>query len=295
MNKRLLGVLVFALLVAGAATAIVYRLIAAKMPASGADTSGRVLVAARDLEVGVLVKASDVKEAEWAGKIPEHAVAKVEDIVDRGVTATTYQGEPILDTRLAAKGAGAGLASTIPMGMRAAAVRVNDVVGVAGFVTPGQRVDVLILGSPDSSRVHGAMSRTVLQNIQVLSAGQQTQKDTEGKPVTVPVVNLLVAPEQAEILSLASNEARIQLVLRNPMDTKEAKTPGVEMDKLFGQAVPAPAAAAPKPMLRRVVDKKPAVAGPPAVTVMVVEMIHGEKGGAKKTESKFSSDHPEVN
>lgn len=294
MNKRLLGVLVFALLVAGSATAIVYRLVAAKMPATGVDSGGRVIVAAHDLEVGTLLKASDVKEADWAGKLPEHAITKVEDIVDRGVIAAVYQGEPMLDERLAVRGAGAGLASTIPVGMRAAAVRVNDVVGVAGFVTPGQRVDVLILGSPEANRGHGAMSRTLLQNIQVLSAGQQIQKDTEGKPVTVPVVNLLVAPEQAEILSLASNEARIQLVLRNPMDTKETKTPGTEMDKLFGQAAPAPATAAPRPMLRHAAEKK-AAAGPPPITLMVVEMIHGEKGGAKKTEAKFSADHQEVN
>ena len=120
-----------------------------------------------------------------------------------------------------AKGAGGGLASMIPEGMRAVAMRVNEVVGVAGFVTPGMRVDVLISGTPgatNTSAALGVQTKTMLQNMEVLSAGQDFKKDAEGKPIAVQVVNLLVTPEQAEMLSLASTQTTIQLVLRNPLD-----------------------------------------------------------------------------
>lgn len=294
MNKRLLAVLVFALLVAGVATGIVYRLLSGTLASSAKTDSKRILVAAHDLKIGTLIKSTDLKEADWNGPIPANAVSKSEDVVDRGVIADIYDGEPVLANRLAQKGAGAGMAATIPVGMRAAAVRVNEVVGVAGFVTPGQRVDVLILGSPQGRNQQGTMSRTLLQNIEVLSAGQQIQKDSEGKPVTVPVVNLLVTPEQAEILSLASNDARIQLVLRNPLDTKETKTPGTEMDKLFA-ASSTSAVVAPKQTVRRAAPVK--AAAPPVKVEpppLVVEIIISGKSGVKKTEQKFM-EKPEAN
>ncbi len=124
--------------------------------------------------------------------------------------------------------------------MRACAVKVDEVVGVAGFVTPGMRVDVLITGNPPGQQdpVEGAEVRTLLQNIEVLSAGTDIQKDTEGKAKPVQVVNLLVSPEQAELLSLASNtvssnQTHIQLVLRNPLDTQTVQMPGTAMNRLF--------------------------------------------------------------
>ena len=128
-------------------------------------------------------------------------ILKREDAVGRGVVSDLYQGEPILDSRLAAVGSGGGLAATIPQGMRACAVKVDDVVGVAGFVTPGMRVDVLISGNaPGAANAsEGTQVKTLLQNIQVLSAGTDIQKDAEGKPQQVQVVNLLVTPDQAEI------------------------------------------------------------------------------------------------
>ena len=112
--------------------------------------------------------------------------------------------------------------------MRACAVKVDEVVGVAGFVTPGMRVDVLISGNPPGpvNPLVGTKVKTLLQNIQVLSAGTDIQKDAEGKPQNVQVVNLLVTPKQAELLSLASNQTHIQLVLRNPLDTQEARSSG---------------------------------------------------------------------
>jgi pilus assembly protein CpaB len=155
--------------------------------------------------------------------------------LNRGVISPIYQGEPVTENRLSPTGSGGGLATTIPPGMRACAVKVNDVVGVAGFVVSGMRVDVLITGlPPGGSSLNGPKVRTLLQNIQVLSAGTNFQKDKEGKPEPAQVVNLLVTPSQAEILSLASNEMHIQLVLRNPMDTGISAPPGTVLSDLFG-------------------------------------------------------------
>jgi pilus assembly protein CpaB len=207
--------------------------------------------------------------------------------VGRGVVLPIYEGEPLNESRLAAAGAGGGLAATIPAGKRACAVKVNEVVGVAGFISPGMHVDVLISGSPPG-QPFGPKVRTLLQDIEVLSAGQNIQKDAEGKPVQVPVVNLLVTPEQAETLSLASNETRIQLVLRNPLDRQIEKTPGNEMARLFSpdRQEPRP----PKPAPKRV-EAPP----PPAPVVQVVaaplppppphrvEVINGPK----RTEAQF--------
>ncbi|MEK7409275.1 MAG: Flp pilus assembly protein CpaB [Acidobacteriota bacterium] len=291
MNKRFISVLVFALLVSAAASFLVYRLTASRVRSEPKQVVSQVIVAARNLPVGTLIRDPDVKPADWAGPVPQHSLLKREDAVGRGVIANIYEGETILGTRLAPKGAGAGLAATIPPGMRAVAVRVNEVVGVAGFVVPGMRVDVLISGSPPGvANTQGTLSRTVLQNIEVLSAGQNIQKDAEGKPVTVPVVNLLVTPEQAEVLSLASNETRIQLVLRNPLDTQITKTTGTAIANLFS-GLPYRSSAPQAPPTRRVSAPR-AKASPPAAKPapeppLVVEVIHGtSRVQAKFGESK---------
>jgi pilus assembly protein CpaB len=246
----------------------------------------KVLVASRNLAVGALVKEVDLREQDWPGTVPQNAILKKEDILGRGVVAPIFEGEPIIDSRLAAKGAGAGLAAMIPPGMRAVAVRVNEVVGVAGFVVPGMRVDLLIAGSPPNApRNLGTLSRTLLQNIEVLSAGQNIQKDAEGKPISVPVVNLLVTPEQAEILSLASSETRIQLVLRNPLDTQQAKTPGTAVANLFtGQKLALPGVAgAARPVRREPAAPKPEVVEKKPPPPIIVEILHG----AKKSQASF--------
>jgi pilus assembly protein CpaB len=195
------------------------------------------VVAARDLAVGALIQEADLKMAGFAGALPKGAVLKRDTLLNRGVVSSIYEDEPVTDNRLASKGSGGGLAATIPPGMRASAVRVNEVVGVAGFVVPGMRVDVLITGlPPGANTVDGPRVRTLLQDIQVLSAGTDFQKDQAGKPQQVQVVILLVTPAQAETLSLASNEMHIQLVLRNPMDTRIVEPPGTNMSNLFGGA-----------------------------------------------------------
>jgi len=243
INRRLLGVFAFALVVAGLTSFAVYRLFLSRVqqvPPRPMVTT-KLVVASHELQVGALIHDYDLKEIVWTGQPPEHAVKSRPELVDRGVVATIYEGEPLLEGRLAPKGAGAGLAATIPIGMRAVALPVNDVVGLAGFVLPGMRVDVLVAGNaggPDANTV----CRTVLQNIEVLSAGQKIDKRVDGKPESAQVVNLLVTPDQAEVLDLASGQAKVQLVLRNPLDTKQEPTHGSSLAMLFGsERRPAPA------------------------------------------------------
>jgi pilus assembly protein CpaB len=286
MNRRLVAVFGFALLVASAASFLIYRVIISHVqtPVREAVAKNVLVVAAHDLQVGALIHDSDVRQVSWGGSLPAQAIPKSQDVVGRGVIATIYENEPILNTRLAAKGAGAGLAATIPMGKRAVALRVDEVVGLAGFVVPGMRVDVLVAGNPPGGDLNhlGTLSRTVLQNIEVLSAGQKLEKTADGKPETVQVVNLLVTPDQAEVLNLASIETKVQLVLRNPLDTQEEITRGASIAKLFGgDSMERPGLGAPLRLpLRKTVASAPI---PRDLDVTTVEVFNG----TKKTEQKF--------
>jgi pilus assembly protein CpaB len=292
MSNRLLGVLLFAFVVSATASFFVYKLLEGKLGRQPEAPGTKLIVAARPLPIGTLLKPEDLKVADWRGAVPARALNVQEEMVGRGVTANIFEGEPILEDRLALKGAGAGMAATIPIGMRAVAVRVNEVVGVSGFATPGMRVDILLMGvAPNMPQQLGTVSRTLLQNIEILSAGQVIQKDNEGKPMPVPVVNLLVTPEQAEILSLASNNARIQLVLRNPLDTKETQTNGAAMAQLFGGAVPglakgtAPPGPAPKPRMTAPPNYAlPAPKKKETPPPLIVEVLHGSKRATAKFE-----------
>jgi pilus assembly protein CpaB len=284
MKQRVVTILFAALIIAAIASYIVYRMVQVRISAGGAVHISRVVVAARNLEIGSLLRDSDLTMGAWDGPMARGMVTDKASVVGRGVVSAIYEGEPILDYRLALAGAGGGLAATIPAGMRACAVKVNDVVGLAGFVVPGMRVDVLVSGNAGSGNANmsGPEVKTVLQNIQVLSAGQNIQKDAEGKPVQVQVVNLLVTPEQAEILSLASNETRIQLVLRNPLDNEVAKVPGTAMSSIFNDRAPAPA----KPTVARVKLPAPPPVKPLPPQVFVIEVLNGPR----KAEAKFSPD-----
>jgi len=302
MNKRFIGVLTFAFIVALGASLVLYRVLQNRPTAKAqAPASVRIAVAAHDLEMGAVLKPDDIQLVDWPSAVPAGASSDVDKLVKRGVLTPIYAKEPLIESRLAPPGAGGGLAAMIPPGMRAVAVRVNEVVGVAGFVVPGMRVDILIAGnSPGGNVGLGTLSRTLLQNIEVLSAGQDFKKDNEGKPISVQVVNLLVTPEQAEQLSLASSQTSIQLVLRNPLDREVAKTPGTAVANLFSgtkgmglrnpspngdapapvhhpapRAV-APASMAPMPML------PPA---PPKKETFTMEIV----SGSTKTEKKFES------
>ena len=301
MNKRLVSVLIFALVVSAVASYILYRVISTQFANNQKAAVNRVLVATHNLENGALVKDVDVKLADWGGPVPMGALLKTEDAVGRGVVSAIYEGEPILDTRLAAKGAGAGLAATIPPGMRAVAVRVNDIVGVAGFVIPGTKVDLLIAGTPPKGNGGlGDVTKTLMQNVEVLSAGQNIQKDAEGKPISVGVVNMLVTPEQAEVLSLASNETRIQLILRNPMDKEETNTKGTTVAYLYENKNGLAPAAGGKPVAtatkgsgtkRAAAPPPPPPPAPAKVKVeppppITVEVIHG----SSRAQSKFAQE-----
>lgn len=288
MSKRLISVLVFALVVSTGATLILYKLFSSRMSAEAKPSTTQVMVAARTLAVGTMIGETDLKAGAWSGSLPAGAVQRKEDAIGRGVVAAIYEGEPVSESRLAAKGAGAGLAATIPPGMRAVAIRVNDVVGVAGFVVPGQHVDILVLGMPPGgSPATGTITKTILQNIAVLSAGQNIQQDTQGKPETVQVVNLLVTPEQAEVLSLVSNDMRIQLILRNPLDTKETKTAGMAASGVFTGAQYKPAEVARPRIVKAAYTPPPAKAVPAPVAIPVtVEVIHG----TKKDTAKFKDE-----
>jgi pilus assembly protein CpaB len=237
MNRRVLTILVCAFVVAASCALLVFRIVGNRMGAGHPVNAVRVVAAARDIKLGTILKAEDLTTIQIAGALPKGAVLKTGNAVGRGVISDLYQGEPIEEARLASAGSGGGLAATIRQGMRACAIKVDEVVGVAGFVTPGMRVDVLISGGSSGAGAAsaGTQVKTLLQNIQVLSAGTDIQKDAEGKPQQVQVVNLLVSPEQAEVLSLASSEAHLQLVLRNPLDTKILAIPGTAMSTLFAE------------------------------------------------------------
>jgi len=277
MNRRLLNILMIAFVIAAGCSYLVFRLVGSRL-SGNRPTTTRVVAAATDIKIGTVLRDPDLTTIEIAGTPPKGAILRREDVVGRGVVSNLYAGEPIQESRLAAPGSGGGLAATIPQGMRASAVKVNDVVGVAGFVTPGMRVDVLIAGTPPGGNASlGPVVRTLLQNIEVLSAGTDIQRDAEGKPQQVQVVNLLVTPDQAELLSLASNETHIQLVLRNPLDTKLDKPAGSGMAQLFTDGKP------PKPV---VVSAAPRASKPvPASRSYLVEVFNG----SKKSETKFAS------
>lgn len=272
MNRKRQLALLFALLGAAGFGLVVYHLAGGGSGQAAKTVS--IVVAARTLTAGTVIREGDLRTAQWVGAAPKGTTLAPLEALNRGVTSTIYEGEPVTANRLAAAGTGGGLAALIPHGMRACAVRVNEVVGVAGFVMPGMRVDVIISGRPPGDSTNdGASVRTLLQNIQVLSSGANIQRDTEGKPQQTPVVNLLVTPEQAEVLSLAGNETRIQLILRNPVDTQVSKPPGAAVASLFGQ-----------PARRRtpVAKVRPTPAPPPA-PVRSIEVLNG----AARTEVSF--------
>ena len=287
MNQRLTTILIAAFLIAVGASYVVYRLIGRQINVSGVQHGAVVVIAAHDLDVGAIIKASDIKTGGLLGTPPKDAIFKADAAIGRGVVTPIYSGEPIMERRLAPVGSGGGLAVTIPPGMRACAVKVNDVVGLAGFVLPGMHVDVLVSGSPSGMRSEaGTKVKTILQNIEVLSVGKNFQRDNDGKPIEVQVVNLLVTPEQAELLSLANNETKVQLVLRNPLDKEMAKPPGSELGQMFGMPE---TAAAPKPVIRpqavpRVVAKEMKPPEPPPKPMLTVHVSNGSKVADSKFE-----------
>ena len=279
MDRRFLTVLGVSLVFALVVSSVFYQMTARSGSSSKPDASNQkdMVVATRPLSVGVMVKPADVKIAKIGTEsFPKGAFTKVEDVLDRPVISNILLDEPVLDGRLAAKGSGLGLAPTIPVGMRAVSVRVNDVAGVAGFVLPGMHVDVLVTGRPPNE--NGDETTTVLQNILVLSAGQTMQPDARGQAMPAPTVTLLVDPAQAETLTLAGSDGHIQLVLRNSSDQTIEKTPGRFVTELYSghRAEPVPVKSdSPRPRPQKVVvvqaaPPPPAPAPPPPPDQVVV-------------------------
>src|SRR5688572_20061976 len=265
MNRsRMFLLAAVAFLVAIGVAAFTYQALSNRL--KPVDDTTQIVVAALPVSLGAKLTEADVRMASHPkASIPEGAFTAVSQAIGRGVLASLVPNEPILAKDLAAEGSGAGLMSTIPDGMRAVSVRVNDVVGVAGFVVPGSRVDVILSGSP-TSLGNMEMSKVILENIQVLSAGQNIGNDDQGRPLNVPVVTLLVTPEQSEALALAS-DGKIHLTLRNPIDTLEVKPTAVRREQLFhgiGSIPPAPAPE-PRPAAPRTRQANAPVAPPPAV------------------------------
>jgi pilus assembly protein CpaB len=234
-----------------------------------------VVVAANDLDIGAELKAEDLKVVEWPETaMPVGAFTKSEDLVGRGLILPVVQNEPFLPMKVASKDAGAGLPPIIPNGMRALSVRVNDVISVSGYVLPGTRVDVIATVNPGQQQTD-ITSKVIMTNVQVLAAGTRMERDEKNKPQAVAVVTLLVDPEEAERLTLASTEGKIQLALRNPLDRGTPVTKGIRPAALLG-SVPAqrPAVAA-----RATSGAAPAVQPPPPVVPNepTVEIIRGDK------------------
>lgn len=280
MNRnRLMVGLAVAVLLAFILSAYVYHAFK-KAEVNAAGPSLRmttIVVAAEPLKVGERLDASKVKVIQWpSNSRPEGMFSDVVEVANRAVINNMAENEPILAANLASTESGAGLSATIPEGMRAVSVSVNDVVGVAGFVTPGTMVDVLVTGNSVGNGASGSVTRTILENIKVLAAGQKMEQDREGKPENVPVITLLVTPEDAGKLTMAATEGKIQLALRNTVDTKSTSPSPVLQSNLFSGGAPAAPVAAPSSGRHSVVAAKP-VAPPP----YSVEVITGVKQETK--------------
>src|ERR1035437_5930925 len=251
-----------------------------KLRTSPGSNSGeravRVVVAADDVLVGVKLDAHDVRVITLPeSAAPPGAFSDPAKVLGRGAVLPIGKGDFILSSKLAALNAGGGLPSLIPPGMRAVSVRVNDVVSVAGFVQPGTRVDVLATGNQGSGNER--QTTTVLENVAVIAVGKSLNRNASAEAQTAPVITLLLSPDDAQKLALTSQEGRIQLSLRNPLDTKKGGIGATRTSSLYlGDK---PVATEPKPKIRKVAAKVPAP--PPAP--YAVEMIRG----SKRDETKF--------
>lgn len=277
-NARTIAVLAVALILATASTYLVYRAIQSRPTKEVEVAHAFTVVAAHPLPLGTMLAPTDVKVVPWpAASLVPGSFTTVDDVVGRGVIAAVAENEPLSGNNLATKQAGAGLPPTIPPGMRAISVKVNEVIGVAGFVLPGTRVDVMVI-LPEGQT--GSLARVVVSNVQVLAAGTKYDQDAakEGQAMPSTVVTLLVQPEDAEKIGLASNQGQIMLTLRNPLDTAVADSTGVRTSSLAGGPSTAPAAASARP--RRAPVPAAAPEPPPQPKIYSIEVIRG----AKRTE-----------
>ncbi len=261
-----------ALALGGFVSLFVYKNLQGRGP-SVVEAGADVIVAADDIQVGSRVEDRDVRIAKFpASGLPAGAYAKKSQVMGRGVIIPISRGEFILPSKLAPENAGAGLPSLIPPGMRAVSVRVTDVVSVAGFVGPGTRVDVLLTGTPNGSSE--SQTTTVLQNVAVIASGHTLERSATGEAQNTPVITLLASPEDAERLTLASVEGKIQLSLRNPLDTHQDPVDAANAKGLYKGGTPA--ASPPRTTIRPVRQQK-TEKPPPSPSVLSVEVYKGDK------------------
>jgi pilus assembly protein CpaB len=278
MNRtRLIFIGFFALALGLLASIWAYRQLRQR---SGAPHGGmqEVAVAANDISVGTRIQEKDVRMVEVsADATPPGGFGSTKRLVGRGAVLPIAQGEFFISGKnLASENGGAGLPSMIPSGMRAVSVRVNDGSAVGAFVQPGTRVDVLMTGTSGSGE---AQTMTVLRNVAVLANGARLDRNGTGaESQNSPLITLLVSPDDAQKLALAVAQGRIQLALRNPLDTSQTEVAAVGIHSLYPNQKPVPATttahARPKPA--------PVIQGPAAPTSYPVEVIKGDKRDVTK-------------
>ena len=235
----------------------------------------QIVTTTGELPSGITLAAKDVTLVDWPSDFPlQGSYSKVEDVIGHPLLNALGSKEPILKRNLGLEGSGIGLSGRIPPGMRATAVRSNEIVGVAGFLYPGSHVDVLVTYTPPGGN-NVPVTETVLQDVEVLTAGQTTEPDPQGKPQTVNVVTLLLNPEDSQRLQLASMQGGIQFVLRSGVDQKSVNLKPTRLDQLVASekppvVVPPPTKKAPK----RIEPSRP--------TIYVLEVIQGTKRSVEK-------------
>jgi len=282
-NTRTIVVLLVAIVMAGLAAFGVYLAVQSRPVREVEVARTQAVVATHPIAVGTLVTKDDLKLVAWPAATPvPGSFTEIDKVVNRGIVVAVSENEPLTESKLAPIGSGAGLTPTITEGMRAISVRVNEVIGVAGFVIPGTRVDVLVTARGTTNNAT-TETRTVLSNVQVLTAGtryDQERATKEGKAIPTTVVTLLLTPDDAEKLTLASEEGRIMLALRNPLDTAPTKTNGQKLTGLLGEV-------APPPITKNVGGRQfakavPPPAPPPAPPKYMVETIRAAKRGEEE-------------
>ena len=233
----------------------------------------QIVAAANDLPAGVALSPNDVTMLDWPSDVPlPDSYSKKEDVLGHPLMHSLGAREPIVKRDLGLEGSGIGLSTKIPPGMRATAIKSNEIVGVAGFLYPGSHVDVLCtITMPNNG---GILTQTVLQDVEVLTAGQTIEPDPQGKPQSVDVVTLLLTPEDSQKIQLATTQGAIQFVLRNGTDTKTAEMRPARLDQLV--PMPKPATVVVKSGKRIVVKPQP---------TYVLEVIQG----TQKTVHKFDA------
>lgn len=272
MNRNRLLLIGFVALMLGAfASLVVYRTVAARTGANQAPGED-VVIAADDIPVGSRIDDKDIKVVRFpSGDLPQGSFHLKSRVLGRGAVLPISKGEFILPYKLAGDNAGFGMPTLIPRGMRAVSVRVNDVVAVAGFVIPGTHVDVLLTGNPTGSGEQ--QTTTVLEDVAVITVGPRLERGSSGEPQTASVITLLVSPEDAEKLTLATAQGHIQLALRNPLDARQEPVNSVSSGALYrnGAPVAPPPTPKTKPVARRVLVQ------PALPSVYTIEVIKGDK------------------